>query len=144
MLQTFQLWLLFLIGGAKGNVTFGSIQWILNPGQHCTDGHLVTLRSWSPPDSLMFLLNSLQGLSNARPPSKPSESAHPPRPCVPEVIHNPGPLFSCLPASITPFILAQLLPCLQILPPRWVFSLVLALTHRPLTYTMRLLLKRSY
>ena len=64
----------------------------------------------------MFLLNSLQGLINAGPPSKPSQSAHPPD-RVPEVIHNPGPLFSCLPASITPFILAQLLPCLQILPP---------------------------
>ena len=69
----------------------------------------------------MFLLNSLQGLINVCLHSKPSESAHPPRPCVPEVIHNPGPLFSCLPASITPFILAQLLPCLQILPPLWSF-----------------------
>lgn len=99
-------------------------------------------RSWSLPDSLMFLLNSLQGLINVCLHSKPSESAHPPRPCVPEVIHNPGPLFSCLPASITPFILAQLLPCLQILPPLWVSSLVvLALTHPPLTHTTRLLLK---
>lgn len=89
-------------------------------------------RSWSLPDSLMFLLNSLQGLINVCLHSKPSESAHPPRPCVPEVIHNPGPLFSCLLASITPFILAQLLPCLQILPPLWVSSLVvLALTHSP-------------
>ena len=42
MLQTFQLWLSFLIGGAKGNVTFGSIKWIPNPGQHHIDGHLVT------------------------------------------------------------------------------------------------------